>query len=74
VAETVISVGVGLNQNDSAAKIASTLHGYREALLVAAYLSVIYAAMFLIYLGPRHRGRNPVGNYIFEARRCRGLA
>ena len=51
VAETVISAGVGVNQNDSAAKIANALHGHRETLLVVAYLSVVYAAMFLIYLG-----------------------
>lgn len=50
VAETVVSTGVGLTQNDSAAKIASRLHEHRERLLVIAYLSVVYAAMFVIYL------------------------
>jgi hypothetical protein len=54
VAETVVSVGVGVNQNDSAAKIAHALHVHRERLLVVAYLSVVYAAMFLIYLGGLH--------------------
>jgi hypothetical protein len=49
-AESVISTGVGLSQDDSAAKIASGLHEHRERLLVIAYLSVIYAAMFVIYL------------------------
>ena len=50
VAETVISAGVGLSQNDSAAKIANALQHYRGRLLVIAYLSVIYAATFPIYL------------------------
>jgi len=51
VAETVVSIGVGVNQNDSAAKIAQALHAHRERLLVVAYLSVVYASAFLVYLG-----------------------
>jgi hypothetical protein len=54
VAETVVSIGVGVNQNDSAVKIANALHEHRGRLLVVAYLSVIYAAMFLIYLSKLH--------------------
>ena len=51
VAETVVGVlGGGLSQNASAAKIANTLHDHRGRLLVITYLSVVYAAMFLIYL------------------------
>jgi len=51
VAETVVGVlGGGLSQNASAAKIANTLHDHRGRLLVVACLSVVYAAMFLIYL------------------------
>jgi Domain of unknown function (DUF4386) len=51
VAETVVGVlGGGLSQNASAAKIANTLHDHRGRLLVIASLSVVYAAMFLIYL------------------------
>jgi hypothetical protein len=51
VAETVVGVlGGGLSQNASAAKIANTLHDHRGRLLVIACLSVVYAAMFLIYL------------------------
>ncbi len=50
-AETVVGVlGGGLSQNASAAKIANTLYDHRGRLLVIAYLSVVYAAMFLIYL------------------------
>jgi hypothetical protein len=49
-AESVVSTGVGLTQDDSAGKIASGLHEHRERLLVIAYLSVIYAAAFVIYL------------------------
>ena len=50
VAEFVISAGVGVSQNDSAAKIANALQHYRGRLLVIAYLSVVYAATFPIYL------------------------
>jgi hypothetical protein len=51
VAETVVGVlGGGLSQNASPAKIANTLHDHRGRLLVIACLSVVYAAMFLIYL------------------------
>jgi hypothetical protein len=51
LAESVIGTGVGLTQNDSAAKIASGLHEHRERLLVMAYLSVVYAVAFVIYIG-----------------------
>ena len=54
LAETVISAGVGVNQNDSAAKIANALADHRETLLMVAYLSVVYAAMFPIYLSRLH--------------------
>jgi len=50
VAESVVAVGVGVNQDDSAAKIANALYEHRERLLLIAYLSVVYAAMFVIYL------------------------
>jgi Domain of unknown function (DUF4386) len=50
VAESVVSTGVGLSQDDSAAKIASRLHEHRDRLLVIAYLSVVYAVAFVIYL------------------------
>jgi hypothetical protein len=50
VAETVISTGVGVNQNDTAAKIASALYNNRGRQLVIAYLSVVYAAAFPVYL------------------------
>jgi hypothetical protein len=54
VAETVVSAGVGLSQEDSAAKIAHGLHEHRERLLVVAWLSVVYAPMFLLYLCGLH--------------------
>jgi hypothetical protein len=51
VAETVVGVlGGGASQNASAAKIANALYDHRGRLLVIACLSVVYAAMFLIYL------------------------
>jgi hypothetical protein len=49
-AEAVVAFGVGVNQDESAAKIANALYVHRERLLVIAYLSVVYAAMFPIYL------------------------
>ena len=51
VAETVVGVlGGGLSQNASASKIANTLYDHHGRLLLVSYLSVVYAAMFLIYL------------------------
>jgi hypothetical protein len=50
LAESLISTGVGLTQNDSAAKIAAGLHEHRERLLVVAYISAVYAVTFAIYL------------------------
>jgi hypothetical protein len=50
VAESVVATGVGLNQDDSAGKMATALYEHRERLLLIAYLSAVYAAMFLIYL------------------------
>jgi hypothetical protein len=50
VAESAVSAGVGINQNASAAKIASGLADHRTTLLVVECLCVIYAAMFPIYL------------------------
>lgn len=50
VAETLIAIGVPVNQNDSAAKIASVLDHHSGRLLVIAYLSTVYAPMFVIYL------------------------
>ena len=51
VAVSVVDLlGGGLSQNASAAKIANTLYDHRGRLLVIACLSVVYAAMFLIYL------------------------
>ena len=54
LAETVISVGIPISQNDSAAKIARALHEHRNTVLVAAYLSVVYAVAFVIYLAKLH--------------------
>jgi hypothetical protein len=50
VAETVVSVGIPISQDDSAAKIASALYDHKKTVLVAAYLSVVYAVAFVIYL------------------------
>jgi hypothetical protein len=50
VVESAVSLGVGINQNDSAAKIASQLADHRTTLVVVTCLCVVYAAMFPIYL------------------------
>jgi hypothetical protein len=50
VAESVVALGVGLTQNDSAAKMANALYEHRTRLVVIAGLSVVYTASFLIYL------------------------
>jgi hypothetical protein len=50
LAEAVISAGLPINQDDSAAKIARALHDHRQTVLVAAYLSAVYAVAFVIYL------------------------
>ena len=50
VTESAIAVGVAVNQDDSAAKIASALHEHRKRLLAISYLSVVFAAAFVIYL------------------------
>jgi hypothetical protein len=54
VAETAIGAGIPINQDDSAAKIANELHEHRTAQLVIAYVSVVYATMFVIYLCRLH--------------------
>ena len=51
VADVVVAIGIPVNQHDSAAKIANALHDHRDQQLVITCLSVIYAAMFLIYMG-----------------------
>lgn len=48
--EVTIAIGIPLNQDDSAAKIASGLAAHRQRLLLIAYLSTVYAVMFVIYL------------------------
>jgi len=54
LAETLISAGLPINQDDSAVKIARTLHDHRNIVLVAGYLSVIYAVAFVIYIAKLH--------------------
>ena len=53
--EVVIAVGVAASPDDSAAKIANALDDRHKRLLVIAYLSVVYAATFPIYLSRLHR-------------------
>lgn len=54
LAEAAISAGIPVNQDDSAAKIAGALRDHRTTLLVAAYLSVVYAVAFAVYLAKLH--------------------
>jgi hypothetical protein len=55
LAEAVITAAIPIDQNDSAAKIATEAAHHRERLLVAAYLSAVYAVAFVIYLGRLHQ-------------------
>jgi hypothetical protein len=51
IAESVIGIlGGGLSQNDSATTIARSLHHHDQRLLAIAFVSVVYAAAFVIYL------------------------
>jgi hypothetical protein len=50
LAESAIGLGVSINQNDSAAKIARALADHRTTLLIVECLCVVYAATFPIYL------------------------
>ena len=50
LAESAIGLGVGINQNDSAAKIATELADHRTRLAVIEGLCVVYTVMFPIYL------------------------
>jgi hypothetical protein len=54
LAEAVISTALPINQDDSAAKIARALQDHRKTVLVAAYLSAVYAVAFVIYLAKLH--------------------
>jgi hypothetical protein len=54
LAEAVISAGIPINQDDSAAKIARALQDHRSTVLIAAYLSAVYAVAFVIYLAKLH--------------------
>jgi Domain of unknown function (DUF4386) len=54
LAETAISAGLPINQDDSATKIARELQTHRHTVLVAAYLSAVYAVAFAIYLAKLH--------------------
>ncbi len=50
LADFAVAVGIPINQNDSATKIATVLDGHSTRLLVIAGLGVVYAAMYPIYL------------------------
>ena len=54
LAEGVISAGLPINQDDSPAKIAQALQNHRRTVLIAAYLSAVYAVAFVIYLAKLH--------------------
>ena len=53
--EALISTSLPINQNDSAAKIAAEAHKHRDIVLIAAYLSIVYAVAFVIYLARLHQ-------------------
>ena len=54
VAEVVVAVGIPIDHQDSAAKIANELADHRGRLLLIAWLSVVYAVAFVVYLTRLH--------------------
>ena len=50
LAETVVSLAIGLGHDDPAAKVARRLDEHHRRLVLVACLSVVYAPAFLIYL------------------------
>jgi hypothetical protein len=54
LAETLISAGIPINQDDSAAKIADALRDHRTTVLVTGYLSAVYAVAFVIDIAKLH--------------------
>lgn len=50
LAETIVGSGFGVTHEDSATEIANAMAAHRGRLLAIAYLSTIYAPMFVIYL------------------------
>jgi hypothetical protein len=54
LAESVVSTGVSLDQNDSADTIAAELFEHRTRLIVVACLSIVYALAFVLYLWQFH--------------------
>jgi hypothetical protein len=50
VADFAVAVGIPVNQNDSATKIASELDAHSTGLLAVTGLGVVYAATFPVYL------------------------
>ncbi|MFL6138670.1 MAG: DUF4386 family protein [Frankiaceae bacterium] len=54
LAEAIVSVGIPLNQDDSAGTMARELHAHRGALVAVACLSMVYAVAFLVYLWRLH--------------------
>jgi hypothetical protein len=59
VAEVVIAVGIPLNQDDTAAKIARELAAHERRQIAIACLSAIYAAAFVVYLARLHELLRP---------------
>lgn len=55
LAESIVSTGVGVDQNDSAETIATSLLEHRTRLIVVACLSIVYALSFVIYLWRLYR-------------------
>lgn len=71
VAESVVSVGVGLTHDDPAATVASALDEHHRRLVVIACISVVYAPFFVVYLTGLHgllggatENRHPLSNLV----------
>ncbi len=54
IAEIAVGASLGINQDDSTAKIVSRMHEHRDRLLVTAYIAVVYSVAFALYLSRLH--------------------
>jgi hypothetical protein len=54
LAEIAVGASLGITQENSAAKIVRTMHEHRDRLLITAYIAVVYAVAFGIYLSRLH--------------------
>src|SRR5689334_676427 len=59
VAEVVVAIGIPIDQDDSASKIAQALNHHAARAIAIACLSIVYAVAFTIYLSRLHQLLRP---------------